>query len=58
MNGRFFGIEKTDGSQINAKLVSETNNYITVSDRNQSFDYKKMAKTSIKALTIAGETIR
>jgi|TARA_R110000787_G_scaffold336_10_gene1354 hypothetical protein len=55
--GRFFGIEKRDGSKINAQLVSETSNYVTVNDRNAG-THKKLAKASIVGLNIDGEIIR
>ena len=57
VGGRFFGIEKNDGTRVNAKLVNETAKYVTVTDT-RSKEQKKMAKSSINSLTVGGQTIK
>ena len=55
--GRFFGIEKRDGSKVNAQMISESSHYVVVNDRNAK-SHKKLAKSSIVGLTIDGQSIR
>jgi len=50
--GRFFGLYTKQGSVHNAQLVNETDNYITVYDRNLG-ERVKLAKTSIEAVKIS-----
>lgn len=56
VGGRIFGIEKNDGTRISAKLINETNHYLTVADLNTKTN-KKLAKSSISALTVSGQKI-
>lgn len=44
--GRFFGLHTTQGEVINAQLLSETDNYITIFDRNGKYN-RRLAKTSL-----------
>ena len=50
--GRFFGLYTKQGGVYNAQLVSETDKYITINDRNLN-NTIKLAKTSIKSVNIA-----
>lgn len=49
--GRFFGLYTKQGGVFNAQLVSETDKYITIRDRNYN-DTVKLAKTSIKSVNL------
>lgn len=49
--GRFFGLYTNQGQVYNARLVKETDMYITIHDRNNGLDVK-LAKTSIKSVNI------
>tara|TARA_R110000772_G_scaffold83055_1_gene175843 strand:- start:5600 stop:5806 length:207 start_codon:yes stop_codon:yes gene_type:complete len=53
--GRFFGLTTKHGTH-NARLVRETNNYITFVDRNSGAEHK-VAKTSVKNVRIAGQVV-
>jgi len=44
--GRFFGLHTTQGDLFNAQFLGETNNYITIYDRNARFN-RRLAKTSL-----------
>ena len=44
--GRFFGLQTTQGETLNAQFLGETNNYITIFDRNARFN-RRLAKTSL-----------
>lgn len=44
--GRFFGLHTTQGNVFNAQFLGETNNYITIYDRNGGFN-RRLAKTSL-----------
>jgi hypothetical protein len=57
MNGRYFGIERTNGNKINARLRKVTPSFVIVEDRNMGKDVK-LSKETISSITIAGETIR
>lgn len=57
LRGRFFGIETAQGEKINAQLVSVTPSYVNVWDRN-SDRVRRLAKSSIYSLSVAGKTIR
>ena len=50
--GRFFGLYTTQGEAFNAQLMSETDNYVNVYDRNAGVD-RKLAKTSICGVRLA-----
>jgi hypothetical protein len=50
--GRFFGLYTLQGGVYNAQLVNETENYITIRDRNNDRNVK-LAKTSIDSVNIA-----
>jgi hypothetical protein len=47
--GRFFGLETTQGEVVNAQFLGETNNYITIFDRNARFN-RRLAKTSLASV--------
>ena len=57
MRGRYFVIEKTNGTRINARVRKVTPKFVLVEDRNSGRDVK-LSKTSINSIRIAGETIR
>lgn len=57
LRGRFFGIKTSQGESINAQLVSVTPSYINVWDRN-SDRFRRLAKTSIYSLSVAGKTVK
>jgi len=50
--GRFFGLYTTQGETINAQFRGETENYITVFDRNKA-NNRRFAKTSLDKITIS-----
>ena len=54
--GRFFGLYTKSGESLNAQFVSETPEYVTVYDRNNS-KKRKFAKTSLCALRLKNEKI-
>lgn len=47
--GRFFGLRTTQGEVINAQLLGETSNYITIFDRNGRYN-RRLAKTSLASV--------
>jgi len=47
--GRFFGLYTTQGETLNAQFLGETNNYITVFDRNNRLN-RRLAKTSLASV--------
>ena len=49
--GRFFGLYTRQGNVYNAQFINETDNYITIHDRNYG-ENVKLAKTSIKSVKI------
>ena len=49
-SGRFIGVHTKKGDSINAKFVSETDEYVTIFDRN-SYKNRKLAKTSITSVS-------
>ena len=50
--GRFFGLYTSNGEVLNAKLKSETNNYVNVYDRNAGVN-RKFAKNNIAGVRVA-----
>jgi hypothetical protein len=50
--GRFFGLYTTQGEAMNAQLMSETDNYVQVYDRNAG-ENRRLAKTSICGVRLA-----
>lgn len=52
--GQFVGINRTDGSKMNARFIGSSNNYIRVFDRNRKQDVK-MAKTSVASVNYRGQ---
>lgn len=44
--GRFFGLTTVQGEILNAQFLGETNNYITIFDRNNRSS-RRLAKTSL-----------
>lgn len=50
--GRFFGLYTAQGESVNAQLMSETDNYVRVYDRNAGTN-RKLAKTSICGVRLA-----
>jgi hypothetical protein len=57
LRGRFFGIETKQGTKINAQLLKETDKYVTINDT-RTKAHRKIAKESIMAVTVGGQTIR
>jgi hypothetical protein len=49
--GRFFGLRTKNGDSINAQLVSESPNYVTVYDRNR-YETRKLAKSSLSGVSL------
>ena len=49
---RFFGLYTAQGESVNAQLMSETDNYVRVYDRNARTN-RKLAKTSICGVRLA-----
>ena len=49
--GRFFGLYTNQGNVYNAQFINETDQYITIYDRNNSRDIK-LAKSSIKSVNL------
>jgi hypothetical protein len=47
--GRFFGLKTVQGEVYNAQFLSETNNYITIFDRNNRSN-RRLAKTSLASV--------
>jgi hypothetical protein len=47
--GRFFGLKTTQGETLNAQFLGETNDYITIFDRNARFN-RRLAKTSLASV--------
>ena len=52
--GRFFGLYTTQGTAMNAQLMGETDNYVSVYDRNAGVS-RRLAKTSIAGVRIAAQ---
>jgi len=50
--GRFFGLYTSQGESLNAQLMTETENYVKVYDRN-SGEARKFAKSSVCGVRIA-----
>ena len=50
--GRFSGLYTSNGEVLNAKLKSETNNYVNVYDRNAGVN-RKFAKNNIAGVRVA-----
>ena len=49
--GRFFGLTTTQGNVFNAQFRGETDQYVTVYDRN-NYTNRKLAKTSVARVSI------
>lgn len=47
--GRFFGLKTIQGEVYNAQFLGETNNYITIFDRNNRSN-RRLAKTSLASV--------
>jgi hypothetical protein len=47
--GRFFGLKTVQGEVYNAQFLGETNNYITIFDRNNRSN-RRLAKTSLASV--------
>ena len=50
--GRFFGLYTTQGETINSQFISESPFYINVYDRNDGYRVRRLAKSSIKSVTL------
>lgn len=47
--GRFFGLKTVQGEVLNAQFLGETNDYITIFDRNNCLN-RRLAKTSLASV--------
>jgi hypothetical protein len=55
-SGRFFGLETTNGSVLNARFVKETPTYFVVHDRN-SDETRHIAKSKVSSVTFKGMVV-
>lgn len=57
MRGRYFGIERKNGTLVNAKVRKITPKFLIVEDRNARKDVK-ILKSTINSIRIEGRVLR